>query len=89
MIKGCQKKIIFLKNTGCDLFEEAYFIVKDGSIDKGESDIVLEATKIVNNIKSSESLPMRKSFWKQGYVLFILGAMLGFGISLLSYAVLS
>lgn len=29
MIKGCQKRMIFIKNTGCDLFDEAYFVLKN------------------------------------------------------------
>lgn len=87
MIKGCQKKIIFLKNTGCELFEEAYFIMKDCAIDKGESDIVLEATKIVNNIKDTATAPQKRRFWQRGSFLFALGALLGFGLSVMSYLI--
>ena len=29
MVRGCQKKIIHLRDTGSDLFEEAYFILKE------------------------------------------------------------
>ena len=32
MVRGCQKKIIYLKNSGSDLFEEAYFIIKNNHI---------------------------------------------------------
>ena len=28
MIKGCEKKIIYLKDTKSEYFEEAYFVVK-------------------------------------------------------------
>ena len=85
MIKGCQKKIIFLKNTGCDLFEEAYFIMKDCAIDKGQSDIVLEATKIVNNLKDANIPEKRTGFFKRGGVLFLLGAITGVATALICY----
>ena len=87
MIKGCQKKIIFLKNTGCELFEEAYFIMKECTIDKGESDIVLEATKIVNCIKESCVIPKKRFFWQKGAFIFSLGTLLGFGVAALSYLI--
>lgn len=52
MYKGCQKKMIMLKNTGSELFEEAYFILKDKN-DKyaklSETDMVREANKIISN----------------------------------------
>ena len=46
MIKGCQKKIIHLKNTGSPYFEEAYFILKDDSTIPCENDMVKEALRI-------------------------------------------
>ncbi len=47
MIKGCQKKIIHLRNTGSPYFEEAYFILKDnGNTLQHENDMVKEALKI-------------------------------------------
>ena len=30
MIKGCQKRIIHITNTGSPFFEEAYFVLKRG-----------------------------------------------------------
>ncbi len=50
MIKGCQKKIIHLKNTGSPYFEEAYFILKDDSTHLlCENDMVKEALKIAES----------------------------------------
>lgn len=46
MIKGCQKRIIHLKNTGSPYFEEAYFILKDDSVLPCENDMVKEALRI-------------------------------------------
>ncbi len=50
MVKGCKKNVIHLKNTGSEIFEEAYFIISDkaGTKGKNESDIVKEASKIAS-----------------------------------------
>ena len=52
MYKGYQKKMIMLKNTGSELFEEAYFILKDRAEKSpalSETDMIREANKIVAN----------------------------------------
>lgn len=50
MIKGCQKSIIHLRDTGSPYFEEAYFIVRRGSdIETAGDDIIKEALNIVRN----------------------------------------
>lgn len=48
MIKGCQKRIIHITNTGSPYFEEAYFILRrqDRDIHAGEDDMVREALRI-------------------------------------------
>ncbi len=50
MIKGCQKRMIHVKNTGCDLFDEAYFILKNDVSTNGdfENDFLQTATAIIN-----------------------------------------
>ncbi len=50
MIKGCQKKIIHLKNTDSPYFEEAYFILRgDDSSKFSENDMIREAMKIAES----------------------------------------
>lgn len=48
-MRGCQKKVIFLKDTGSHLFDEAYFIVSQACEDAciGEGDMVFEANRII------------------------------------------
>ncbi|MBR2459616.1 MAG: hypothetical protein IKB34_00080 [Clostridia bacterium] len=49
MIKGCTKKVIWMRNTESELFDEAYFILSEAA-SKGEareSDIVKEAKRII------------------------------------------
>lgn len=48
MVRGCQKKIIYLKNTGSDVFDEAYFIMSDKCPEvSGECDMIKEANRIL------------------------------------------
>ena len=48
MVRGCQRKVIFLKNTESKIFSEAYFIVDDRARDASESDMVREANRIID-----------------------------------------
>ena len=48
MVRGCQKKIIYLKNTDSDVFDEAYFILNDKYPEvSGECDMIKEANRIL------------------------------------------
>ncbi len=74
MLKGCQKRMIFVKDTGCDLFDEAYFILKDDipSNDEMENNIIRVATEIINqnnflkSKKKSRKLPKNLLFFISG-----------------------
>jgi hypothetical protein len=48
MVRGCQRKVIFLKNTDSKIFSEAYFIVDDRALSTSESDMVREANRIID-----------------------------------------
>ena len=86
MIKGCHKNIVFLKDTGSDLFEEAYFILKPNARDKKNADIISEATKIVNSLDDGNK---KKGRWKIGkLVSFFVGAIIGSGIMLIIHLIL-
>lgn len=53
MIKGCQRKIIYLKDTKSAVFEEAYFVLRPDapqSAHMSESDMVREAGRIVERV---------------------------------------
>lgn len=58
MIRGCQKKVIWIRNTGCELFEEAYFIMSDTAEQKNmkDTDMVAQANRLI------EASPFR-SYW--------------------------
>jgi len=49
MIKGCQKKVIWMRNTESDLFDEAYFILSERADKRActESDMIKEAGRLI------------------------------------------
>ena len=55
MVRGCQRKVIFLKNTESEIFSEAYFIVDARSTEHKEADMIREANRIVENSLSQRS----------------------------------
>ena len=58
MIKGCQNKIIHIKNTDSPYFEEAYFILRgDDATHFSENDMIKEALKIA---ESTCAFPKKK-----------------------------
>ena len=60
-MRGCQKKVIYLKNTGSDLFDEAYFVVsREGECaGVGQSDMVFEANRIIDESLEDEKAKKR------------------------------
>ncbi len=48
-MRGCERRIIMLKGTDSEIFDEAYFLLrKDFKNEKDESEIVDEAHRIVS-----------------------------------------
>ena len=82
MLKGCQKKIIFLKDTGSDFFEEAYFVIKNEYEGMNDSDIISEATKIANGICQEKNMKLKhKDGWKALFLSIgmLIGAIISIG----------
>ena len=50
MLRGCQKKIIVMKNTGSPMFDEAYFILSENALraHASERDMINEANRIIS-----------------------------------------
>ncbi len=84
MLKGCQKKIIFLKDTECEFFEGAYFVIKPEYDNIESSNIVNEATKIANGIYKEKS-PKKKKRDFLLPLLFSLGMLVGTAITICCY----
>ncbi len=49
MVRGYQKRVIFLKNTGSKIFDEAYFVLSDDTSSQGvgEDSMIEEANRIL------------------------------------------
>ncbi len=60
MVKGYKRNVVLLKSTNSDVFDMAYFIMKDDVKDKS-IDVIGEA----NRILEENSLPRRKGAVKR------------------------
>lgn len=77
LLKGCQKRILHIKNTDSALFEEAYFILKPANGETKEDDMVKEAERI---LKSASLKKKKHSFlltWED-LLIFLAGILLSF-----------
>ena len=83
-MRGYQKRVIYLKNTGSSLFEGAYFVVKsdrDPTLKEKEK-MVDEANRIIReNFK-------REKKEKMQYLRYLLAFLVGLAISSLVYALI-
>ena len=81
MLRGCQKKIVFLKNTGSKLFDEAYFVISDKAKESAPPDLIREANRIIEeNVLAKEKVDLGdtliKRLLKNRVVVFLLGALI-------------
>ena len=92
MIKGCQKRVLWVKNIESECFEGAFFIVSDKSVERNreEGSMVAEANRIISSYpitnyfavdgfsedKKRGSVTARRSVW------FLLGVLLTAAASL-------
>ncbi len=79
-MRGCERKIIMLKGTGSEIFDEAYFLIRRDFKDEGSAtEIVHEAQRIVDmnttHRKNSKSAMKEKR-------AFAVGALVGFVVGL-------
>lgn len=84
-MRGYQRKVIHIKNTGSYLFDEAYFVLsRDGeSLELGEDDMVTEANRIIDD-KSYRRIkygPLNR--YKRQIISLAFGVILGAAISFL------
>lgn len=62
MVKGCQRRIIQIKDTGSDMFTEAYFVLSDAACHREETDIVKEATRLIEEGTEACPRPLKQPF---------------------------
>ena len=78
MLKGCNKSVVFLKNTGSDIFDEAYFVIKPSAHHHLDRDIVKEATRLANGFLFENSTKSHRG----RLVPVLFGALLCFSVML-------
>lgn len=84
MIRGCNKSIVFLKDTGSEYFDEAYFIVKPNATPP--ADIISEAAKIVDGMYSYKEKKRGRKL--SSLILFFTGLTVGFLVMLAVHLIL-
>lgn len=73
MIKGCSKRVVVLKNPKSDIFEEAYFIVREKKVPDSKGTMIDEANRIiVENTLGARPL-VKKDKSRSGTLLFLMG----------------
>ena len=73
MVKGCQRRVLHLKNPDGGLFEEAFFFLKASKTPTGDGarEMVAEANRILSGCRTDEARRPRRLF------AFLLGALSG------------
>ena len=86
MVKGCERRVVYLKNTDSTVFEEAFFVMKDAKNEKPPSSIemVREATRILNENMTVEAMlsepPSASLSFRQICLSFLSGVVFASGI---------
>lgn len=47
MIKGSERRMIYIRDTGSNLFREAYFVLRENAPASSEKDMIAEAERII------------------------------------------
>ncbi len=94
MVKGCERRVVYLKNTDSTVFEEAFFVMKDAKNEKPPSclEMVREANRILNEnmtVEGTSCEPSRPSLsiWQAG-LSFLSGAALASSLFALFFCLL-
>lgn len=76
-MRGSEKKIIYVRDTGSKLFEEAYFVIRRGVGEEGdgvgEDEMVREASRIVEAGGSSYPATVRRARFRRAAIAFLCG----------------
>lgn len=89
MVRGCQKRIIFLRSTDSKLFDEAYFVLSERAFSPvSKVDMIAEANRILsdNLLERSGGAPILAPKKRLSPILlFMLGAAVGFAAGFLLF----
>lgn len=84
-MRGYQRRVVFLKNTGSALFEEAYFVMRSDEMAEGksEADMVAEASRIIDENFGKKKIRLPRLFTL--LVSFFCGALLTLSVALIFF----
>lgn len=84
MLKGCKKQMIVLRGTGSEIFDVAYFILKNGIKPEDHTAMLIEANRIIEENRINTKRPQNTRSALKSTLIFALGALLGAGLVLFS-----
>jgi hypothetical protein len=89
-MRGCEKRVVFLRHPDSTLFEEAYFVVKrDATAAPAPVDMVAEAERILlgegrpeeeKSSRSTQEKSKRNAFWRWLLCFFAGGGACAVGL---------
>lgn len=71
-VKGINRRVVIMKNTGSEYFDEAYFLVRENAL-KGKRTPVYEAKKLLRELKVTDTRSERYRW----VLIFLSGVILG------------
>ena len=90
MLKGCTKKVVFVKLPENRIYEEAYFVVRAGvTAVKNEGDFLSEAIRIISGTKIDTSCNHGKKRHEAlcNFLFFLCGAVISFAAMAIVFGV--
>ncbi len=84
-MRGYQKKVIYMKNTGSPMFCEAYFVLSENSekSQHNKLDMISEANRIIE-----ENFGKKKNIFNKRNLFYVAAFLAGAGITLLAFLIL-
>lgn len=72
-MRGCQKRVVYMKNPGSPVFEEAYFILSGEGEVRGDEDIIGEANRIIEENMTKKEKKINLGTFVRAGVIFAAG----------------
>lgn len=85
MVRGCHKRVIYLKSTDSHLYDEVYFIVSDKApVGTRERDFIDEANRIIrDSVDTQDTRPRIRDRVKRSALPFVFGALFSAALSII------
>ena len=84
MVKGFNRRVVVMKNTDSEFFDEAYFIIKENChVKKKRGERPLdEAKRIIRDIQMEKKPPSPLNIALKNLAFFLVGLILGASIDI-------